>query len=188
MVLDLDGGIIEIIDIFRYKKAATQNPEVAQKLKEYLKLEISEPGCRMMCSVIDTFMNKEFIHGLTLADKEYSAEYKVFYEQLHSLSRELDILAYEIEEQTGEELFGYSDDELKEIKNYLDTDKKYPYEGIGIEVEPSENVKREQLKDLVQTAINTQAELEQAQGLKESYDQLQNVQELKIKAQEIRDE
>ena len=185
MVLDSDGGIIAIIDILEYKKAATQNSEVAQKLKEYLNLEISEPGCHMMCSAIDTFINKEFTRGLTLADKEYLAEYKIFHELLDSLSNTsflyylklIFIMFYrkilsKIKKQTGEKV-GYSDDELKELQKYLDTDKRYPYEGIGIgiEVEQLENAKREQLGRLVQTAKATLANLEDAQKLKERYNQ-----------------
>lgn len=170
------GGEIDLIDILRYKKAATLNPKVAQKLEKYLNLEISEQGCHMMCSAINAFMNKDFVCGLTIADKEYLAEYEEFRKQLNSLIYELEDLSDEIEEQTGEELYRRSDDELSEIKKYLETDKRCPYEGIGIEVAQLDNTKREQLRVLVQTAKNMQAELDQVQ--KGSYDQSQNGQEL----------
>ncbi len=159
------GGSINLIDMSRYKKAASQNPEIVQKLEEYLELERNNPGCGMMCSVIDTFMNKKFTPGLTLADEEYSEKYEQFSEQLDSLSIELNDFAFELEEQTGDELFGYSDSELRKLEDYLATDKKYPYEGI----EQPEVNKREQLNGLVEIAISTQKKLVEAQKLEEDY-------------------
>lgn len=164
------GGEVSLLDILGYKKAADQNPDIAQKLEEYLKTERNNPGCHMMCSVIDNFISKKFTPGLTLADEEYSTEYDLFYKQLSSLEEELEIMGYELSEQTGEELFGYTKSELAELEEYMSTDKNYPYEGI-------EATKREKLGELIQTAIDTQSKLNEAQKLKESYEQQQPKEE-----------
>lgn len=165
-----DGGSADLTEILDYKKAAVQNPEMAQKLEEYLMAVRNNPGCHMMCSVIDSFMAKEFTPGLTIVDEQYSAEYDIFYDKLSSLQDALDDIRDELRKQTGEEFFGYTDSELAELKEYLSTDKRYPFEGIEVS-------KREQLGELIQTAIDTQAKLNEAQKLKESYEQQQPKQE-----------
>lgn len=159
-----NGGQIDLFEMFGYKKVALQSHEVAQKLEQYLEIERNNPGCEMMCSLIDTFMNEDFVPGLTLADKQYSAQYDEFRRQLNLLTDELDELVYELEEKTGEELVEDSDNELQ---SYLATDKKYPFEGI--EIEQPEVDKREQLSGLVQTAISTQAKLDEAEKLESDY-------------------
>ena len=161
-----NAGDIDLVDIFRYKKASTQSTEIAQRLEKYLELERNNPGCLMMCSLIDNFIHKEFSPGLILADQQYSLEYEKFDKQISLLTRELGELTYELEE-SGEELFGYSDSELEELEEYLATDKKYPYEGI--EISRPEIDKREQIGELIQIAQSTQAKLEEAQKLEEDY-------------------
>ena len=162
-----DAGYIDLIDMLRYKKAVIQNPEIAQTIAQYLSIERNNPGCNMMCSVIDTFMNKASTHSLTLADEEYSEKYKKFRKEIRLLADELEGFACELEKQKGEELFGYTDGELQELKDYLSTDKKYPFEGI--EVEQPQVDKRQQLEGLIQTAINTQGKLDKAEKLKEDF-------------------
>ena len=159
------GGSIDLIEIFAYKNIADQNPKFAQKLKEYLEIEKNEPGCHIMCSVIDDFMSKEFKPGLTLADEQYFTEYnKLFYQKISSLEEELEDMEYEISHQTGKSIFEHIDSELAEVQAYLDTDKRYPYEGIEVN-------KREELENLIQTAISTKSKLDEAEKLKESYGQ-----------------
>lgn len=165
-----NGGTIEITEMLGYKKISKTNPEIAKKLEQYLELERKNPGCSMMCSVIDTFMEKEFIPGLTLADEGYSKEYDNFYNEKEAIEEELEDIAWNLQEQTGEELFGYSENELKELEEYLNSDKAYPYEGIDTE-QKQNKTNREKLSELVETAIDTQTKLNEAQKLKESYDQ-----------------
>ena len=44
----------------------------------------------MMCSIIDKFINKKFQTGLTLADKDYIEDYKIFNAKITRLKEELD--------------------------------------------------------------------------------------------------
>lgn len=160
-------GRIGLSKIFKYKKVAIQSPEISQKLEQYLATERNNPGCEMMCSLIDTFMNEDFAPGLTLADEQYSAQYDKFRKQLNSLMMELLVLEHKSNKETRQELSRYSDSELLELQSYLATDKKYPFEGI--EIEQTEVDKREQLSGLVQTAISTQAKLDEAEKLESDY-------------------
>ncbi len=77
-------------EIMNYKKLASQNTEFLRKLEEYLNTAKNEPGCNMMCSVIDKFINKEFQPGLILVDKEYLEDYKIFSNKISLLKGELD--------------------------------------------------------------------------------------------------
>lgn len=76
--------------ISSYKKLASQNAEFSKILEEYLETEKNEPGCNMMCSIIDKFINKKFQAGLTLADKDYIEDYKIFNAKITRLKEELD--------------------------------------------------------------------------------------------------
>lgn len=81
--------------ILNYQKIATQRADIAEKLEEYLDIEKNEPGCKMMCSVIDRFINKKFKVGLTLVDKDYLENYKIFSDKKLLLQEELDKLIKE---------------------------------------------------------------------------------------------
>ena len=81
-----------------------------------------------MCTAIDKFINKEFKAGLTLIDEEFSAEYNMFSKRTTLLREELEKFSYELKEELDDDIFDFSTNELKEI---LNTDKKYPYQGIG---------------------------------------------------------
>ena len=164
-------GDIGLLDIFKYKKFASQSPEFSQKLEQYLTVERNNPGCHMMCSAIDAFMRKDFIPGLTLIDEVYSVEYDTFYKQRFSLDDELQDFACNLAEEIGEELYTYSASELDELKQYLSTDKSYPYEGI--ETRQPEKSKREKLNKLIQTARDTKNTLDHAQKLRDSYQHLE---------------
>lgn len=48
-----------------------------------------------MCSVIDRFINKKFKVGLTLVDKDYLEDYKIFNDKKLLLQEELDKLIKE---------------------------------------------------------------------------------------------
>ena len=120
------GGNINWLEMLEYKIVSKQIPELLPKLKEYLELERKNPGCNMMCSVIDKFINKEFIPGLTLADEEYLKEYDIFKNKVLLLQKEIETLGWNMLKSK------FLDDINYEIERNLDTDKNYPYEGIEI--------------------------------------------------------
>lgn len=157
------GGSIDISYILKCKKASSKNPEIAQKLGEYLKSERNNPACHIMCSVIDDFMNKKFTPGLTLADEKYSQGYNEFLTQHKGLEMDL--------RKQGTKLIKEVMIDREELRDYLATDKKYPYEGI--EVEQPEIDKRQQLEGLIQTAISTKKKLDEAEKLKGDFMQQQ---------------
>lgn len=76
-----------------------------------------------MCLVIDKFINKDFKAGITLVDDDYSKEYKLFNTKISSLKDELKEISWDLEKELIDDL----DDKLKDL---LNTDKKYLYEGI----------------------------------------------------------
>ena len=78
-----------------------------------------------MCSAIDRFINKEFKAGLTLVDEVYIEEYNVFDRKISLLQEQLEKVSLEMNNQ----LFNCEEDDLKQI---LNADKKYVYEGIEI--------------------------------------------------------
>lgn len=123
-----NGGRIAWNEILGYKKVSNLSKEFAQKLEEYLKTERNNPGCHMMCLVIDKFIAKEFKAGLTLVDEEYLEEDKRFSQKIILLQKELEELSKKLKLES--KLANYSNSELKEL---LNTDKKYPYEGIEVE-------------------------------------------------------
>lgn len=87
-----NGGCIKYDKMLKYKKLASQRPEVAVKLEEYLNIEKNEPGCSMMCSIIDKFINKKFEVGLTLADEDYLEDYEAYSNKISLLQEKLDKL------------------------------------------------------------------------------------------------
>lgn len=122
------GGRIAWSDILVYRNIASKSLGFSQMLEKYLQIERSDMGCRMMCTAIDKFINKEFKAGLTLIDEEFSAEYNMFSKRTTLLREELEKFSYELKEELDDDIFDFSTNELKEI---LNTDKKYPYQGIG---------------------------------------------------------
>lgn len=122
------GGRIAWSDILVYRNIASKSLGFSQMLEKYLQTERSDMGCRMMCTAIDKFINKEFKAGLTLIDEEFSAEYNMFSKRTTLLREELEKFSYELKEELDDDIFDFSTNELKEI---LNTDKKYPYQGIG---------------------------------------------------------
>ena len=120
-----NGGKVAWNKIISYKKASSQNQELSEKLKEYIELERNNIGCLLMCSAIDRFINKEFKAGLTLVDEVYIEEYNVFDRKISLLQEQLEKVSLEMNNQ----LFNCEEDDLKQI---LNADKKYVYEGIEI--------------------------------------------------------
>ncbi|MEI3394703.1 MAG: NIF family HAD-type phosphatase [Clostridia bacterium] len=115
------GGVIQWDKMLMYKKMSKQDLEFYKILNEYLEVERNNPGCNMICSVIDKFIKKDLIYGLNIVDDEYSKEYDIFNNKLNSLKVELEKLSNKFEEKD----FKYTTDELEK---YICTDRKYPYE------------------------------------------------------------
>lgn len=106
-------GVIEWDKMLMYKKMSNKDLEFSKKLNEYLEVERSNPGCNMICSVIDKFIKKDLIYGLNIVDDEYSKEYNVFNNRLKALKLELEELSNKFEERD----FKYTTDELKKYKS-----------------------------------------------------------------------
>lgn len=117
-----NGGRIACDEILTYRKIAKQNIEFANVLKEYIEAERNEQGCNMMCSAIDKFMKKDFAAGLTLLDEEYSEQYNKHQQKIIALQKELQSISKELKLEVNIS--------KKELKQFLSTDKNYPYEGI----------------------------------------------------------
>ncbi len=112
------GGVIEWDKMLMYKKISNKDLKISKKLNEYLEAERSNPGCNMICSVIDKFIKKDLIYGLNIVDDEYSKEYDVFNNRLKALKLELEELSNKFEEKD----FKYTTEELKK---YICKDRKY---------------------------------------------------------------
>lgn len=112
------GGVIEWDKMLMYKKISNKDLKFSKKLNEYLEAERSNPGCNMICSVIDKFIKKDLIYGLNIVDDEYSKEYDVFNNRLKALKLELEELSNKFEEKD----FKYTTEELKK---YICKDRKY---------------------------------------------------------------
>lgn len=112
------GGVIEWDKMLMYKKISNKDLKFSKKLNEYLEAERSNPGCNMICSVIDKFIKKDLIYGLNIVDDEYSKEYDVFNNRLKALKLELEELSNKFEKKE----FKYTTEELKK---YICKDRKY---------------------------------------------------------------
>lgn len=119
------GGKIDYNEILRYKKASVQNKDLSKKMKEYIELERNNPCCLMICSVIDKFLNKDFIAGLILEDENYIEEYKKYDNKISMLKQELEKFNIYLDK----DLFNY---EQEELKMFLNADMKYVYEGLDV--------------------------------------------------------
>lgn len=112
------GGVIEWDKMLMYKKISNKDLKFSKKLNEYLEAERSNPGCNMICSVIDKFIKKDLIYGLNIVDDEYSKEHDVFNNRLKALKLELEELSNKFEKKE----FKYTTEELKK---YICKDRKY---------------------------------------------------------------
>lgn len=117
------GGSIQWDKMLKYKKISNQDLEFSKVLNEYIKIERSNPGCNMICSVIDNFIKKDLVYGLNIVDDEYSEEYDAFNSKLNLLKSKLEKLSNKF---VGKD-FEYTTDELKK---YICKDKKHVYEDI----------------------------------------------------------
>lgn len=75
--------------ILDYCNGINENFNLNQRIKEYLKLEKLNPGCDMIISAINSFVNKPFKQGLSVLDKVYFNEYKQYDERMSKLQQEI---------------------------------------------------------------------------------------------------
>ena len=123
------GGRVEWLDMLVYEKIAKIDTEFSKILEEYLKTERNNNGCEMMCFAIDKFANKEFKIGLNLIDDDYRELNNIFNKKLEELQEKLEKLSDKLKKVVNIEFFDLSEYEVNKI---LYTDKKYPYEGIDV--------------------------------------------------------
>ena len=140
------------------------NKEMATVLEEYLKCLREEPGCLFMCDAIDYFMGKSFEPGLTILDDKYKERYTKFKNILSSTDDKFEDLYWDCSDIEN------SIEVRNRLKQYWETDKKYPYEGLEIQPISELQRKEKELQKLQEEARNL-AELEQMIGKDNSNDE-----------------
>lgn len=148
------GDQIDLNELIMYMELSQQDGSLYPKLQELLNIVRNESGCNMMCSVIDTFMSKEFKHGLTIEDENYKHEYKLFTDSRDDIIYEFDAILWEKEDKIT-----ITEQKRNQIIEYMGNDKRIPFE----------NVEQLLLSRLVQTANDTQARLDEAKKLEQAY-------------------
>ena len=126
-----NGGSIPMSVMMGLKRLSTIDYEIASKMKKYIQFEDSNPGCKLMCKVIDKFMRKKYVPGLTLEDDNYWDNYNNrFLRVRDALQDELEDFAWKANVIPGQGIFENQDQLRKEALEYMSTDKTIPYEGI----------------------------------------------------------
>lgn len=148
------GDQIDLNGLIRYIELAQQDGSIYPKLQELLNIVRDESGCNMMCSVIDTFVSKEFKHGLTIEDENYKQEYKIFTDSRDDMIYELDDILWEKKDKIA-----ITEQQRNQVIEYMGTDKKIPFE----------NIEQLLLCRLVQTSNDIQARLDEAKKLEKDY-------------------
>lgn len=77
----------------------------------------------MMGRLIDLFINRPFVPGLTKADDSFRDEYEEYSEQIGNIEEQLEEDTEDLEYKL----------EKEEIEGYLSEDRSYPYAGFGLE-------------------------------------------------------
>ncbi len=148
------GDQIDLNYLIMYMELAQQDGNLYPKLQELLNIVRNESGCNMMCSVIDTFMSKEFKHGLTIEDENYKHEHKLFIDSRDDMINEFNDILWEKEGKIT-----ITEQQRKQIIEYMESDKRIPFE----------NIEQLLLSRLVQTANDTQARLDEAKKFEQAY-------------------
>lgn len=161
------GDQIDLNGLIRYIELAQQDGSLYPKLQELLNIVRDESGCNMMCSVIDTFVSKEFKHGLTIEDENYKQEYKIFTDSRDDMIYELDDILWKKKDKIA-----ITEQQRNQFIEYMGTDKKIPFE----------NIEQLLLSRLVQTSNDIQARLDEAKKLEKDY---KDVTPKKIDGQEL---
>ena len=149
------GFYTDTYKIYELKKLSEKDADIANRFKKYIELLRDEPGCLFMCSAIDDFMNKDIETGIISIDYKYEEENKEYNEKVKILNNELQMKLREINEEKRNDFMDINEN----MKKYMDTDKKYPYEGIeNIDIDAD---KRIELNQLVEEAKKVRGELNQ---------------------------
>lgn len=148
------GEQIRLNELFNYIELTTQDNSLVSKLQELLDIVRNEPGCNMMCSVIDTFISKEFKHGLTIEDENYKQEYKLFTDSRDAMIDEFDDILWKKKDKIT-----ITEQQRNQIIEYMESDKRMPFE----------NIEQLLLGGLVQTVNDTQSRLDEAKKLEQAY-------------------
>ena len=110
---NIDASMIsQIINLINGPSIA---PETQKKIQEIIKHANEEPGCRMMCDVIDKFMEKEFAPGLTMPENNYEQEIDCYTDK-----------KWELEESLPDSEYNFPE----KICKYMAQDREAPYLGI----------------------------------------------------------
>ena len=152
------GDLISLHDLAINIELANQDSSLFPDLQELLTIARNEPGCSMMCSVIDTFIEKEFKPGLTIEDEKYSQENTIYRSKIDELINKLEDIQFEKKDELGC-MLTLTEEQLAQIVKYMDSDKRFPFEGI----------EQLLLNKLVQSAKANKSKLEEAQKLEKAY-------------------
>ena len=127
---------MDCLTIFGYRHASSYSPKIAENLKKYLQLVKEEPGCEMMGELIDLFINRPFVPGLTKADDFFGKRHKEYSEQIGDLEEQLEEDTEDLGDEVGIDFLGSASSEkerkgkIEIIDAYLSEDRSYPYEGF----------------------------------------------------------
>ena len=109
----------EITGIFDLLNDPNISSENREKIIQKIRHIENNPGCRMICEEVDKFMEKEFVPGLTMAEKDHEQEIKSYISKAREF-RWLPDTSYKCPQAVFDE--------------YMSQDRKGPYEGILPEV------------------------------------------------------
>ncbi len=121
---------MDCLTIFGYRHASSYSPKIAENLKKYLQLVKEEPGCEMMGELIDLFINRPFVPGLTKADDFFGKRHEEYSEQIENIEEQLEGDTEDLEDKKGIMFLGNAGSKKGKINEYLSIDRSYPYEGI----------------------------------------------------------
>lgn len=120
---------MDCLTIFGYRHASSYSPKIAENLKKYLQLVKEEPGCEMMGELIDLFINKTFVQGLTIVDDFFGKRHKEYSEQIGDLEEELEEDTENCGDEVGIDFLGSASSKKERVEAYLSEDRFYPYQG-----------------------------------------------------------
>lgn len=120
---------VSMHDVAIFMELINQDGISFSELQELLDVVRNEPGCDMMCSVIDTFIAKEFTPGLTIEDEKYKKENSIFRSKIEEMILNIEEIQFEKEDELGHYIT-LNEEQLAEIVEYMSTDKKFPFEDI----------------------------------------------------------
>lgn len=122
-------AVLNCLTIFGYRHASSYSPQIAENLKKYLQLVKEEPGCEMMGELIDLFINRPFVPGLTKADDFFGKRHEEYSEQIGNIEEQLEGDTEDLEDKLEIMFLGSASSKKGKIEAYLSEDRFYPYQG-----------------------------------------------------------